>query len=351
MRNKSQLTSTGIVGAGLQTGVFVVLACLGLASQANSQIPSSEIPTSSTSSVITSSASTSEKDERYRIGPGDVLEVLIYNQPQLSRPAVRVDGRGMIRLPLLEGEIRAACKTESLLASELTNRYQEYQKYPQVDVFIKEFNSQPVAVLGAVRAPGRFQLQRRIRLLELLTYSGGAAQNAGRMIQIVHGAGAPQLCDSENGAPTGETDEGLASYSLGETLRGLDAANPYVSPGDIVYVPDAEQIYVVGNVPKPSAIPLQEPLTVSRAIFMAGGVLPNSVQTNIHIRRKASGSLTKTELVVDLQKINKGTAEDLVLQANDVVEVPKEGGAKSFFRGIMTAIVPMAVSLPTRIIY
>jgi polysaccharide export outer membrane protein len=253
-------------------------------------------------------------------------------------------------MPLLEGEIKAACRTESELASDLTIRYQEYQKYPQVDVFVKEFNSQPVAVLGAVRTPGRFQLQRRVRLLELLTFSGGAAGNAGRTIQIVHGATSPATCEPQDASPT-SVEEELTSYRLSETLRGVDAANPYLSPGDVVYVPEAEQIYVVGNVPKPSAIPLQEPLTVSRAIFMAGGVLPDSQQQKVRIIRKASEATPRTELIVNLQAISKGTNEDIVLQANDVVEVPKDGGAKSVFKGLMRSIVPGIMSMPTRIVY
>ena len=292
----------------------------------------------------------SATDERYRIGPGDVLEVLVFNHPTLSRPAIRVDGRGMIRMPLLEGEIKAGCKTESELAADLTKRYEEYQKYPQVDVFVKEFNSQPVAVLGAVRTPGRFQLQRRVRLLELLTFSGGASGTAGRTIQIVHGATSPSSCDPENSAANQEEEE-LATYRLSDTLKGVEASNPYLAPGDVVYVPEAEQIFVVGNVPKPAAIALQETLTVSRAISMAGGFLPNSEQQKVRIIRRTSETGPKTELIVNIQAINKGTAEDVVLLANDVVEVRKEGGAKSVLKGFMGAIVPGILTMPPRVIY
>jgi polysaccharide export outer membrane protein len=295
-------------------------------------------------------SSASASDERYRIGPGDVLEVLVFNHTQLSRPALRVDGRGMIRMPLLEGEIKAACLTESELAAELTTRYQEYQKYPQVDVFVKEFNSQPVAVLGAVRTPGRFQLQRRVRLLEILTFSGGATANAGRTIQIVHGATTPALCNPSNDAQTYGEEE-LASYSLGDTLKGIETANPYLTPGDVVYVPDADQVFVTGNVAKPTAIPLQQPLTISQAILTAGGLLPHSQTDKVRVIRKATESTPRTELVVNLQAINKGAAEDIVLQPNDVVEIRKEGGAKAVLRGVMNVIVPTALSLPTRVVY
>jgi len=89
------------------------------------------------------------QDDRYRIGPGDVLDIRVYNRPQLSREAVRVEGNGMIRMPLVENDIQAACLTEGELAKEISTRYARYYKNLQVDVFIKEYHSKQVAVIGA----------------------------------------------------------------------------------------------------------------------------------------------------------------------------------------------------------
>src|SRR5215211_4159209 len=130
------------------------------------------------------------QDDRYRIGPGDVIDIRIYNRPQLSREAVRVEGNGMIRMPLIDTEIRAACVTEGELAKEISTRYAKYYKNLQVDVFIKEYHSQQVAVIGAVNDQSRFELQRRVRLLELLTYAKGPSQKAGQTINIVHSTAA-----------------------------------------------------------------------------------------------------------------------------------------------------------------
>ncbi|MBD0327325.1 MAG: polysaccharide biosynthesis/export family protein, partial [Pyrinomonadaceae bacterium] len=109
-----------------------------------------------------------DRDDRYRIGPGDVLDVRVFNKPILSRENVRVNGNGMIRMPLIDDDILAACRTEGELANEIASRYLKYQRNPQVDVFVKEYQSQPVAVIGAVNQPSQFKLQRRVRLLELL---------------------------------------------------------------------------------------------------------------------------------------------------------------------------------------
>src|SRR5215218_8265191 len=155
-------------------------------------------------------------DDRYRIGPGDVLDIRIYNRPQLSRDAVRVEGNGMIRMPLIETEIQAACLTEGELAKEISTRYAKYYKNLQVDVFIKEYHSQQVAIIGAVNDQSRFELQRRVRLLELLTYAKGPSPKAGQTINVVH---APQLLTCEKSAPE-DIATAFSTYRLSDTLAG-----------------------------------------------------------------------------------------------------------------------------------
>src|SRR5690349_22566441 len=126
------------------------------------------------------------QDDRYRIGPGDVLDIRVYNRPQLSRDAVRVEGNGIIRMPLIDSEIQAACLTEGELAKEIATRYTKYYRNLQVDVYIKDYHSRQVAIIGAVNEQGRFELQRRVRLLELVTYAKGPSAKAGQTINIVH---------------------------------------------------------------------------------------------------------------------------------------------------------------------
>lgn len=152
-------------------------------------------------------------DDRYRIGPGDVLEIRVFNRPQLSLDAARVDARGMIRLPLIEEELQAACRAESELAQEIASRYRKYQKNPQVFVFVKEYNSQPVAVIGAVDKPGRFQLQRRVRLLELLSFVGGPSEKAGTRIQIAHMGGGLTCDPSGKFTINSEEGQGILRYT------------------------------------------------------------------------------------------------------------------------------------------
>ncbi len=151
----------------------LTLACLfpmvALRAQETPVVPQSSTATSPESGSPPNSQI--RGDKRYIIGVGDVLDIRVFGRPQLTRDAVRVDDRGKIRMPLLQDEIQASCRTERELAADIGTRYLKYVRRPQVDVFIREYNSQPVAVVGAVHTPGRFQLQRPVaNILESFRY-------------------------------------------------------------------------------------------------------------------------------------------------------------------------------------
>ena len=285
------------------------------------------------------------QDDRYRIGAGDVLDIRIYNRPQLSRDAVRVEGSGMIRMPLIETEIQAACLTEGELAKEISTRYARYYKNLQVDVFIKEYHSRQVAVIGAVNDQSRFELQRRVRLLELLTYAKGPSIRAGQTINIVHStAASPCKKDEESDASAAFT-----SYKLSDVLQGDPKSNPYLEAGDIVTLPEADQVYVVGNVFMPLTISLKEPITLTRAIAMAGGLKQDTRKDKIRVLRQEPGTTIRKEITVDLYAIEKKRSEDLALLPNDIIDVPTAAG-KSFLRSLIQGVVPGVGQLPVRVV-
>lgn len=275
----------------------------------------------------------SEPVDLYRIGAGDVLEIRVFNRPQLSRESVRVDNGGLIRMPMIESEILAGCRSETELAESIATLYKKYLHHPHVDVFIKEYSSKPVAVIGAVDKPGQFQLQRRVRLLELVSLAGGPTERAGERVLVASNAEVSS-CDSIAGATTG-----FYSYNLNNTLKGEDLSNPYVRPGDIITVPEAQQVFVVGNVFKPVSISLKEKLTVSQAVAMAGGTMADAQKNRVHVLRQLPGDQGKLEIVVNLEAIRKREADDIELIANDIVEVPTSAG-KRFLRGLLGAVAP-----------
>lgn len=309
------------------------------------QASSSQQPATSTAAPVKV-----DRDDRYRIGAGDVLDIRVFNKPILSRENVRVNGNGMIRMPLIDDDIMAACRTEGELSTEIAARYLKYQRRPQVDVFVKEYQSQPVAVIGAVNQPSQFKLQRRVKLLELLAYANGIAERAGRSVNVIHGEPTGITCQS---ATTVAEDDiiktGLNIYKLKDTFDGQAQANPYIQPGDIIYIPDADQAYVVGNVMRPRAIPLREPVTITQAIAMAEGLRPDSKKDKIRIVRQEPGGVSKKEIIIDLKAIEKRQAPDVVLQANDIVDV-QVNSSKQLLKSLVGAILPSVGQLPVRVV-
>ena len=330
----------------LSARTIAIAACFAASSFVNAQQPEQTVADKPAAASASKVALTTNDDNRYRIGPGDVLDIRILNRPNLSREAVRVEGGGMIRMPLIDTEIQAGCKTEGELAKEIAERYTKFYRNPQVDVFIKEYHSRQVAVIGAVNEQSRFELQRRIRLLELLSYAKGPSPKAGQTINIVHAP--PALACQQSESSTQEM-AAFRSYKLSDTLTGDPRANPYIEAGDIITLPEANQVYVVGNVFTPLTIPLKEPITLSRAVAMAGGVKQDSKKDKVRIVRQEAGATTSREIVVDLTAIEKKRAEDIALMPNDIIDVPTSAG-KSFLRSLVQGVVPGVGQLPVRVI-
>ncbi|MCI0664614.1 MAG: polysaccharide biosynthesis/export family protein [Acidobacteria bacterium] len=317
-------------------------------------------------------------DDRYRVGPGDLLDIRVFGRPELNREA-RIGNQGYIRLPFLD-EIRVACLTESEIAVLITEKYKKYLRDPQIDIFIKEYKSQPVAVIGSVEKPGRFQLQRRVRLLDLLTFAGGPTKNAGGAIQIIRGL-TTEFCESGSmnqdiGAartppagivPTNSTgvsnipdqksleasvEQGqavLLSYRLKDTLLGNPEFNPYVKSGDVISLPETEQVFVIGGVVKPGPVSIRGTLTLMQAIGNAGGFAVDASKGSVKVVRTEPGTNQRKEMAYNINDIQKKRAEDIILQANDVIDVPTSL-AKSSARSLLTVGIGALMYLPYYII-
>lgn len=356
---------------------LVLVATTGWAQQApapaaTAPLPAAAAPTSETRSD--ERANPMPIEQRYRIGPGDLLDIRVFGHPEMGIET-RVDPTGRIRVPFLD-EIQAACLTEAQLGQTIETKMRKYLRAPQVAVLVKDFQSQPVAVIGAVQHPGRFLLQRRVRLLEMLGYAGGQSLNAGSTIHLIrsrdydfcalNGANAPaavaapaslaetlETATAKAPTKTGEEDklfEGkFVAINLRDLLNGGLAANLFVEPGDIVSVPEADQVFLTGGVMRPGPIPLRQATTLSQAIGQAGGFFPDAAKKRIRLSRQLPGSSTREELIFDYEAIEKRKAQDIVLQPNDLVEVPSST-AKSMGRGLLGLIIPTLGQMPLRVI-
>lgn len=313
--------------------------------------------------------------EQYRIGPRDVLTIRVTAPdivPQFSAESLEVNECGMI--PLLsvqneeQNEVQAAGRTTNELQDFLRRFYTKYKRNPQVVVKVREYNSQPVAINGAVVRPGQFQLRRPVRLLELLQfYAGGATERSGGRVQIARmpapGACEPKPAQIEQTAQAEQTTQtapavtpiddsnapSFLTFRLEDTMKGDERANPYLQPGDVITLPEAKEAYVVGNVMRPGPVTLRDDhLTVSRAVAMVGGTMPDTKQGKVRIVRQEANGASR-EFFVDLNAIKKQQAEDVALMPNDIVEVPVAGGRR-VLRSLVGAFVPSVGQLPVQVI-
>jgi polysaccharide export outer membrane protein len=315
-------------------------------------------------------------EQRYRIGPGDLIDIRVFGHPEMGIET-RVDPTGHIRVPFLD-EMQAACLTEAQLSKMIEERFRKYLRAPQVAVLVKDFQSQPVSVIGAVQHPGRFLLQRRVRLLEMLGYAGGQSMGAGSTVHLIRSkdydfcalnaesktlaqpapipvpdpvavAASATKAVGKPGEDEKLFDGQFISINLHDLLGGAVESNLFVEPGDIVSVPEADQVYLTGGVMRPGPIQLRQATTLSLALGMAGGFFPDAAKKRIRLLRQVPGVTTRQEMVLDYEAIEKRKADDVVLQPNDLIEVPSST-AKSMGRGLLGLIVPTLGQMPLRVV-
>ncbi|HXH70373.1 MAG TPA: polysaccharide biosynthesis/export family protein [Pyrinomonadaceae bacterium] len=274
------------------------------------------------------------KNERYRIGFQDTLEVNVFRHPELSQ-SVAVNPDGTIYLPRIDIPIVAVCKTEGELKDNITTLYKNYLRNPFVNVRVSDQRSQGFAVIGAVQKPGNFFLNRRVRLLELLSLAGGQdVEFAGGKIQVAR-IGSVAACKEKVETPDEKDDFEFLSFTLRDVLEGKQ--NPWMQPGDIISVLKSEEAYVIGNVGKPTKIPLDEPKTLTQAIAFAEGVNDTANTVKVIIERQASANSPKMDLVFNLKDIKSKKIPDPLLQANDIVDVGNDK-LKSIRKGLLKTL-------------
>src|SRR6267143_6842685 len=300
----------------------------------------------------------------YLLGPGDTLDVRVFAQPDLNA-IVEVDSDGNISsLPFLESPIAAKCRTTKDVQKDISKAYAKYLKNPQISVRIGERKSrQPATVFGAVRQPTRVQMQRKIRLNELVVVSGGFTERASGTIQILHTEPlmCPQPGEEALAAPIDGTKVPFEIIKISELRTGKVQANPVIRPGDYVLVTEAEPVYITGSVISPQGIFLRDQLTLSRALAMVGGARKEAKLSDVRIYRQKPGSSEQEIIRVDFSAIKKNQKPDVLLQAFDVVEVPESGAFSSqrigstllgaVTGGLSNAVTSTGTFLPSRVLY
>ena len=248
----------------------------------------------------------------YRIGARDLLDISVFGLNDLNR-TVRVSEDGKITLPLV-GEIEVEGLTKTELERKLSQLLEEkYLQNPQVTVFIKEYQSRKVSVLGAVKNPGSYELLRNQTLLHIISQAGGLTNEAGDEISIIR-----LQKDGSNRT---------LKVSIEELFLNSNAElNIPLQPNDIINIPIDKivLVYVFGQVRNPGALEVRRSNipTLLQAIAQAGGFSDRASKSGVVIKRKDEKGIER-QMKVNVRSIIKGKKKDIQLKENDVVYVPE----------------------------
>ena len=269
------------------------------------------------------------KSNMVTLGAGDLIEVGVYNVPELTSK-VRVSNSGDIYLPLID-YVHVEGLTQEEAQSLIEKRLADggFVRNPHVTIFVDEFTSQGVTIIGEVGKPGIYPDIGEHKLYEVVSQAGGFTQNASRKIAILR-----------------RDKPDPIRVSLPRNLADDLSGNVEIMPGDTITVPRAPIIYVVGDVGRPSGVLVDNgSLTVLQALALAGGTNKTAKLSASRILRKGpDGGVT--EMKIQIKKMLEAKVPDMPLQADDILFVPVSGGrvlAGRTFEATMTMATAMAL--------
>jgi polysaccharide export outer membrane protein len=264
--------------------------------------------------ILWSSMSASQETQalllnEYRIGAKDLLEIAVFNLPELNQ-TVRVSEDGSVTLSLL-GKVEVAGLTAQDLEKKLASLLdQQYTKNARVTVFIREF--QKVAVLGAVGRPGMYELVGPTTILQIIAQAGGLTAQATNELYILR-----QGQDAQKSRIT---------IDLEDLGKGNQDLNVLLQPKDEVIIPidQLRNVFVYGEVRNPGAISFlqSKKITLLQAIAQAGGTTEWAKKSRVIIKKKDKKTGKEMKIRVNLKNLINGKTSDVILEEGDVVIVP-----------------------------
>jgi len=317
----------------------------------------------------------------YTIGNGDLLSISVFDVPELTRD-VRVSQNGTISMPLVPTRLHVSGLTEMQAEQMLADILEAngLVTHAEVGVIVKEHRSRPITVVGAVQHPMVYEADHAVTLLEVLAEAGGISNDAGDTIIITRaraatfvpvdtpapmtepapGAGSAssaaqdnpatpespaqaqrESSDASTGADSPATKSGIITINLNDLLETGDTKNNIpLQAGDVVTVPHAGIVYVLGAVNKPGGYVLvndRSTLTTMKVLSLAGGNTRTAkLDRAVIIRKDAQGKQSETE--VDLSKVLKLQSEDVQMRASDILYVPDNKTKAALLQAAQIAI-------------
>jgi len=281
--------------AGVSTGVFPDGSSAAATNPASAATPAKPAPVTPSSG-----------DATIRLGTGDLVEVSVYDVPEMDTKT-RVSSTGDIYLPLID-YVHVDGLTVDEAEGIIEKRLQQggYVKTPHVQLFVHEYASAGANVLGEVSKPGVYPVLGEQTLFSVISAAGGFTDRAGKSISITR------------------RDQTASPITVPLALKPQDhpETNIAIYPGDTIMVRRADVVFVVGEVSRPSGLMMGDGgrLSVLQAIALAGGTTPTARMSGARIIRKGPNGLT--ELPVPLKNLMKAKADDIQLEANDILFVP-----------------------------
>ncbi|SHN38070.1 polysaccharide export outer membrane protein [Duganella sacchari] len=231
------------------------------------------------------------------LGPGDVIKVQVYNNPDLSLET-RVSESGTISYPLI-GVVSVGGLPTAAAEKKLAQLLQSggYVKQPQVNIVVTSLQSQQVSVLGQVNRPGRYPVDGKRTLLDILAQAGGVAADGGDVVTLLR---------KRDGKSLREQIDIVDIARKGDMARDVD-----LQSGDVLYVERAPRFYIYGEVQRPGPVRLERAMTVLQALSAGGGLTPRGTERGIRIKR--ADAQGKIEVI--------SAKHDDLLRPDDVVYV------------------------------
>ncbi|MGA2606390.1 MAG: polysaccharide biosynthesis/export family protein [Terriglobia bacterium] len=331
----------GVVLAG------VGLICLSGLAWAQNPVPSQTVaPISSLRPAASIPSPSNRVGARYVVAKDDLLQVYVVESQELSRE-YRVDGDGMITLPMLSRPVIAAGLTLDQLSEAIGKDLLEAGLLtdPQVIVTLKSSPWNTVVLSGAAKKPGVYPVYGHTTMLELLTVAEGLSDDAGNTAIITRGQNAP-----EGPGPTPAQAVENAKAVTSRTVKvdvwqlwqnGDASLNVDLYPGDRVMVRRAGIVYVVGAVNRAGGFALndQEPMTLLTAMAVTQGVTRLAKTSKaVIIRKNPRAPGGREQIPVDLKKVLMNHAPDQQLVANDILFVPESSGKRTLDTIVGTVI-------------
>ena len=275
----------------------------------------------------------------YTLGPGDQVRIVVADVEDIPDRPIRIDPVGQIDLPLV-GTVQAAGLTPAQLRETLQAKFATYVTGPQVTVNVAEYESRPVSVLGSVVRAGVYQMTSPKHLVDVLSLAGGAAPDAGSEVVVTRQAARGGL--SVAGL---KTEQSGAFNSVHITLDDLTSAsrpeeNILIQPDDVITVPKASVVYVLGDVRRAGGFSMaaHPSMTVMQAVSLAEGFTGNAAASHARILRKVEANAPPKEIKVDATRILAGKDPDQPLFANDILFIPNSALKAASKRAIEAAI-------------